>query len=117
MAFGDDADFSGFGGLAATFGDGGGKNEPATNDDGKDEQVKGKKSHRRVKACEGLSQEYIMQRCWSEVNLLEAMKYQPLKPGLAYHFITGGDVDSLGFLKVVLNQQRVLDYLRIPTRE
>ena len=115
MAFGDDADFSGFGGLAAAFGDGGGENEPTPNEGDKEEQVKGKKSHRRVKACEGLSQKYIMQRCWSEVNLLEAMKYQPLKPGLAYHFITGGDVDSLSFLKVVLNQQRALDYLLCST--
>ncbi len=91
---------------------GGGKTETAGDEK---PEAKGKKSHRRVKACEELSQKYIMQRCWSEVNLLESMQYKPLKSGLAYHFITGGDVDSLSFLKVVLNQQRALDYLLCST--
>ncbi len=74
-----------------------------------------KRSHRRVKACEGISQKYVLQRAWSEVNLLEAMQYKRLQPGTAYHFITAGDVDSLSFLKVVLNQVRTLDYLILST--
>ncbi len=74
-----------------------------------------KRSHRRVSACEGLSLKYLYQRAWSEVNLLEAMRYKPLDKGLAYHFITGGDVDSLSFLKVVLNQIRTLDHLIMST--
>lgn len=70
-----------------------------------------KRSHRRVSACEALSLKYEYRRAWSEVQLLEAMKYAPLDKGRAYHFITGGDVDSVSFLKVILNRKRRLDYL------
>lgn len=76
---------------------------------------KKKRSHRRTKECVGLSLKYEYRRAWSEVQLLEAMQYKPLDKGLAYHFITAGDVDSLSFLKVILNQQKTLDYLLCST--
>lgn len=73
-----------------------------------------KRAHRRTKECTELSQRYEYRRAFSEVKLLEAMKYVTLQEGHAYHFITAGDVDSLSYLKVVLNQHD-LDYCLIST--
>lgn len=46
--------------------------------------------------------------------MLEAMQHVRLEQGATYNFITAGDVDSLSFLKVVLNQHR-LDYVLCST--
>ena len=73
-----------------------------------------KRAHRRTKECTELSQRYEYRRAFSEVKLFEAMKYVTLQEGCAYHFITAGDVDSLSYLKVVLNQHD-LDYCLIST--
>ena len=66
-----------------------------------------KKTRRRSTECLELSQKYEYRRAFSEVKLLEAMKYEPLKNGVSYNFITGGDVDGLSYLKIVLNQQNL----------
>lgn len=76
--------------------------------------VEAKRAHRRTKECTELSQRYEYRRAFSEVRLLEAMKYVPLQDGHTYNFITAGDVDSLSFLKVVLNQHD-LDYMLCST--
>lgn len=68
----------------------------------KDEE---KKPRRRTTECLELSQKYEYRRAFSEVKLLEAMKYEPLKQGFSYNFITGGDVDGLSYLKIILNNQ------------
>lgn len=76
--------------------------------------VEGKRAHRRTKVCIELSQRYEYRRAFSEVKMLEAMEYVKLEAGKTYNFITAGDVDSLTYLKVVLNQQD-LDFLLCST--
>ena len=63
-----------------------------------------KRAHRRTKECTELSQRYEYRRAFSEVKLLEAMQYVKLQDHTTYNFITAGDLDSLSYLKVVLNQ-------------
>lgn len=76
--------------------------------------LKKKKLKKRKKSEGGrrLAQNY--RRAFSEVKLLEAMRYQHLQKGVTYNFITAGDVDSLSYLKVVLNQHD-LDYCLLST--
>lgn len=69
-----------------------------------------KKSHRRTTECTELSTKYEYRRAFSEVRLLEALKHVPPVMGRTYNFITGGDVDSLSYLKYILNRHS-LDYL------
>lgn len=57
----------------------------------------------------------LHRRAYGEVKLLELAGLGPLKDGHSYHFITGGDVDSLSFLKFVLLHQPKLDYLLCST--
>lgn len=78
------------------------------------DNYKAKQSHRRTKACTELSQRYEYRRAFSEVKLLEAMSYIRLEKDCTYNFITAGDVDSLSYLKVVLNQHD-LDYMLCST--
>lgn len=110
MRFDDDVfDFGGFGQQSQ---------EPAPApevDERTADAVEAKRAHRRTKECTELSQRYEYRRAFSEVRLLEAMKYVPLQDGCTYNFITAGDVDSLSFLKVVLNQHD-LDYMLCSTR-
>lgn len=73
-----------------------------------------KRAHRRTKECTELSQRYEYRRAFSEVKLLEAMQYVKLQDHTTYNFITAGDVDSLSYLKVVLNQHD-LDYCLLST--
>ena len=76
--------------------------------------VGAKRAHRRTKACTELSQRYEYRRAFSEIKMLEAMEYVRLQKGTTYNFITAGDVDSLSYLKVVLNQHN-LDHLLLST--
>ena len=69
---------------------------------------------RRSVECLELSTKYEFKRAFSEIKLLEALKYERLKENTSYNFITGGDVDSLSYLKIVLNEQN-LDYLLFST--
>ena len=73
-----------------------------------------KRAHRRTKECTELSQRFEYRRAFSEVKLLEAMQYVKLQDHTTYNFITAGDVDSLSYLKVVLNQHD-LDYCLLST--
>lgn len=70
-------------------------------------------SRRRSTACIELSNRYLYRRAYSETQLLDVVDFDYI-PGCSYHFITGGDVDSLSFLKTVLRQQN-LDYLLFST--
>lgn len=72
------------------------------------------RNHRRTTACTELSSRYQYRRAFSEVKLLEAMKYVKPEKGVNYNFITAGDVDSLSYLKVVLNWYN-LDYVLCST--
>ena len=64
--------------------------------------------------CVELSQKYEYRRAFSEVRMLEAMKHVSLMDKTTYNFITAGDVDSLTYLKIVLNQHN-LDYCLLST--
>lgn len=63
-----------------------------------------KRAKRRTRMIKEKTLRYEYRRAFSEVRLLEAMRYARLEEGVTYNFITGGDVDSLSYLKVVLNQ-------------
>lgn len=52
-------------------------------------------------------------RAFSETQLLDITDL-PLEQGVSYHFITGGDVDALSYLKIVLRDQD-LDYCLFST--
>lgn len=73
-----------------------------------------KKTHRRKTECYELSTKYLYRRAFSEMSLLDACDKFDFKESASYHFITGGDVDSLSFLKTILRQQ-TLDYCLFST--
>lgn len=56
----------------------------------------------------------IKKRSNSEANLMELFKGEKLQNGEAYHVISGGDIDSLSFLKIILNEQN-LEYCLFST--
>ncbi len=47
---------------------------------------------------------HMYRRAFSETQLLDIVDL-PFKDGDSYHFITGGDVDALSYLKIILRQQ------------
>ena len=121
----DKRDFNfggGFGGFADFGFDNIGSNQQQPTDQQADsdeesatETIAGaKRAHRRTKECTELSQRYEYRRACSEVKMLEAMQYVQLQNGVTYNFITAGDVDSLTYLKVVLNQHN-LDFVLLST--
>lgn len=62
------------------------------------------RQHRKSELYE-LSLKYEYRRAFSEVKLLDLMGHFEFKKGHAYNFITGGDIDSLSFLKAILRHQ------------
>jgi hypothetical protein len=56
---------------------------------------------------------HVYRRAFSETKLIEILDFK-MEPGTSYHCISGGDIDSLSYLKHVLRQQR-LDYLLFST--
>ena len=71
------------------------------------------KTHRRSTECLVRSDKHLFRRAYSESKLLDAVGIN-FKDGESYHCITGGDVDSLSYLKSVLRQQN-LDYCLFST--
>jgi hypothetical protein len=63
-------------------------------------------SKRRSTELIEVSEKFLMRRAYGEDILLQRMGIEPLKPGHSYHCITGGDVDALSFLKVVMLHAR-----------
>jgi hypothetical protein len=55
----------------------------------------------------------IYRRAFSELNLLENLE-KDMQEGYSYHCISGGDVDSLSYLKHIIKQQN-LDYCLFST--
>jgi hypothetical protein len=100
-----DVDFDSFDGFEA-----GGKD----NEEYMESEVEAKKARRRTTECTELSKAFEYRRAYSEVSMLDAMRHVQLLEGRTYNFITAGDVDSLSYLKVVLNQHD-LDYLLLTT--
>jgi len=72
-----------------------------------------KKSRRRSVCLKQRSIKTIYRRAYSETQLLDIVG-NDFKNGEVYNCITGGDVDGLSFLKVVLRQQN-LDYVLMST--
>lgn len=57
----------------------------------------------------------LNRRAFSEIKLLELVaKEFPFADGQSFNFITGGDIDSLSFLKIILLQQN-LEYCLLST--
>lgn len=56
----------------------------------------------------------VMKKGKSEANLFELFGEEGLEIGTSYHVISGGDIDSLSYLQVVLNEQK-LDYCLFST--
>uniref|UniRef100_A0A6M3JXT9 Uncharacterized protein n=1 Tax=viral metagenome TaxID=1070528 RepID=A0A6M3JXT9_9ZZZZ len=61
-----------------------------------------------------LNNKYFYRRAFSEIKLLDLLGIDRFKNGESYHIISGGDIDSLSFLKHIIRQQR-LEYLLIST--
>lgn len=72
-----------------------------------------KKSKRRTTECLIRSDKFLYRRAFSETQLLDVVGID-FKEGESYHCITGGDVDALSFLKVILRQQN-LEYCLFST--
>ena len=83
-----------------------------SNDD--EPKAKTKKQHGRVTACIELSEKFLYRRAYGEDQLFEQLGLSPLKDGHSYHCITGGNVDSLSYLKFIL-QHNKLDYCLFST--
>ena len=93
-------------------------------DDRKPEQnIKQKKTGRGCKrectgglhsSCIKLEDKFLYRRAFSELSLLEILDAEKFEDGENYHFMTGGDIDSLSYLKVILNKQD-LDYCLLST--
>jgi hypothetical protein len=90
-------------------------NKNSDNDDSADMESdgKGKSQKRRTVECLELSNNYLYRRAFSETQLLDVLPRE-FKTGDSYHCLTGGDVDSLSYLKVVLRQQN-LEYCLFST--
>ena len=76
--------------------------------------IAAKKTHRRAAECFEVSTEHLYRRAYSEMTLLDIMGEFDWKEGSSYHFITGGDIDGLTYLKAILRQQS-LDHCVLST--
>ena len=63
-----------------------------------------KKAKRRTTAAINRSDRHLYRRAFSETQLMDAIGLE-LKEGDSWHCITGGDVDALSYLKLVLRHQ------------
>lgn len=77
-------------------------------DDSKAEKPKQERS-----TCLVRKDKHTYRRAFSETQLLDLVNFN-LEEGHSLHFITGGDVDSLSYLKIILRQQD-LEYCLLST--
>ena len=70
-----------------------------------------KKSHRRKAECIEFSTKYEYRRAFSELHLIDALNGRGLEAGKSYAFISGGDVDALSYLKLVLRHFPKIEHL------
>lgn len=82
-----------------------GKNGKGNKKEDTSEQVK--KNSRRSTEVYELSPKYEYRRAFSETKLLDAIKEFKFENGKSYNFITGGDVDSLSYLKAIIRAQHI----------
>jgi len=88
--------------------------KPTAKEKKKAEPVVSTSGKRRTVDCYELSNRYLYRRAFSETELLDVCGQFDFKEGMSYHFLTGGDVDSLSYLKAVLRQQD-LEYVLFST--
>ena len=50
-------------------------------------------------------------RAYTELNLIDLFRDEIFTPGMAYHVISGGDVDALSFLKLIERRQKSINVL------
>ena len=72
----------------------------------KEEKIAIKQAKRRTTECVVRSDKHLYRRAFSETQLLDVVGIN-FQDGESYHCITGGDVDALSYLKVVLRQQNL----------
>lgn len=75
------------------------------NQDSEEQAMQATTSHRRKTALLEISQKYEYRRAFSEMKLLDLCGEFKFTEGHSYNFLTGGDIDSLSFLKCILRQQ------------
>jgi hypothetical protein len=84
------------------------KNDIKTKNENKQKPTTEEKPKQHRSTCLKRNDKSIYRRAFSETQLLDILS-NDFKDGESYHVITGGDVDSLSYLKVILRQQS-LDY-------
>lgn len=77
------------------------------NQDPEQQAMQATTSHRRKTALLEISQKYEYRRAFSEMKLLDLCGEFKFTEGHSYNFLTGGDIDSLSFLKCILRQQNL----------
>ena len=80
----------------------------------KEKIPKKKRDHHYNEASYQHSTNHLYRRAFSEIKLLDLMKDAEFKENDCYHFLTGGNIDSLSYLKIILRQQN-LDYCLFST--
>ena len=81
----------------------------------KEQETTHKQSHRRTVALKELSLNYQYRRAFSELQLLDSLNLEDLKDGHCYNFITGGDVDAMSYLRLILRHKKRLDHVLAST--
>jgi len=80
----------------------------------KEVKIKNLKKRNNINvACLKREDKHIYRRAFSETQLLDFLNVD-MKNGESYHCITGGDVDALSYLKIILRQQK-LEYCLFST--
>lgn len=74
-----------------------------------------KRLHRRKVQLYETTNKYLYRRAYSEVSLLDIAEEMTCTPGVSWNFITGGDVDSLSYLKLLLRKLGKIDYILMST--
>jgi hypothetical protein len=82
----------------------------------KAEETGKKRIRQRTTMCYDLTEKYVYRRAYGETKLLDALQTEGFhyEQGHAYHFFTGGDIDSLTFFKSIMRQQHI-DYFLFST--
>lgn len=81
--------------------------------DGEDGGNKSKRSHRRKAALCELTEEYLYRRAWSETQVLDLIGMDGLKDGVSYHVLTGGEIDQMAWIRVMLRCYRRIEDLYV----
>lgn len=74
-------------------------------------KAKKEKQHGRKVECFEFTSAYEYRRAYSELHLIDALGDRGFERGKTYAFITGGDVDALSYLKLVLRHQSKLKHV------